>query len=81
MRINRKLMPIKPHLKQNVNTMLILGIGKENYLTTKKIQTSADLASCKREHINLSRAVHTQINKCHTNCIHTTADCLIPEHQ
>jgi hypothetical protein len=35
MRINRKLMPIKPHLKQNVNTMLILGIGKENYLTTK----------------------------------------------
>jgi hypothetical protein len=40
MRISEKLMPIKPHLKQNVNTILILRIGKKNskLLGYKKLQ-------------------------------------------
>ena len=81
MRINEKLKPIKPHLKQNVNTILILRIGKEKskLLDYKNMQTSADLPSCKREHINLSWAVDTKNNKCHTNCIHTAAIILISE--
>jgi hypothetical protein len=82
--VNEKLVPIRPHLKHNVNTILILRVGKRifpSYLSTKKLQTSVDWPSCKREYVKLSRAVDTKNNMCNTNCIHTAADSLVSEQQ